>query len=126
MASGPSRMVFEYLQIYFHLEDSTNGFPQLFKLCSHITQGHIPLQITFVLGITCLLIMTKHVGGVRCNAGNIVWINKPHFMFLIPQHFCNTFLPHTNLELQLRTIMKQYLTTLSGPWTFTPTRLFFN
>jgi hypothetical protein len=48
----------------FHLEDSTNGFPQLFQLCSHITQGHIPRQIAHILGTTHLLIMTKPSSGV--------------------------------------------------------------
>jgi hypothetical protein len=30
LVSGSFRMVFEHLQDYFHLEDSANGFPQLF------------------------------------------------------------------------------------------------
>jgi hypothetical protein len=49
-------MVFEHLQNYFHLEYSTNGFPQLFQLCFHIAEG---------LGTTCLLVMTKPLGGIR-------------------------------------------------------------
>ncbi len=60
------------------------------------------------------------------NARNIVWTHKPHFMLLIPQHFCNTFFPHTNFELQLKVVMKQQSTTLSAPWTFNLIGLFFN
>jgi hypothetical protein len=65
LASDPSGMVFEHLQDYFHLEDSTSGFRKLFQLCSHITHGHIPPQIARVLGTTCLLAMTKMLGGVH-------------------------------------------------------------
>jgi hypothetical protein len=42
LASGLFRMVFEHLQVYFHSKDATSGFLQLFQLCYHITQGHIP------------------------------------------------------------------------------------
>jgi hypothetical protein len=41
-ASGLSRMVFEHLWDYFHLEDLVSGFPRLFQLCFHIAQGQIP------------------------------------------------------------------------------------
>jgi hypothetical protein len=30
----------------------------------------------------------------HCSARNIILIHKPCFMLSIPQHFCNTFLPH--------------------------------
>jgi hypothetical protein len=63
-ASGPSRMVFEHLRNNFHLEDLASGFPQLFQLCFHITQGHNPPQITRVLGAAYLLAMTKPLGGI--------------------------------------------------------------
>jgi hypothetical protein len=49
----------------FHLENSASGFPQLFQLCFHIAQGHIPPQIACVFGVACLLAMNKHLGEVR-------------------------------------------------------------
>jgi hypothetical protein len=58
-------MVFEHLWNYFHPEDSTNGFPQLFQLCCHLAQGHIPPQIACVLGMAYLLAMTKLLGGIH-------------------------------------------------------------
>jgi len=42
-----------------------SGFPHLFQLCFHITQGHIPCQIAHIFRVTCLLAMTKLLGGVR-------------------------------------------------------------
>jgi hypothetical protein len=63
-ASDPFVMVFEHLKGCFHLEDFASGFPQLFQLCSHITQGHIPHQIAHILGVACLLTMTKPLSGV--------------------------------------------------------------
>jgi hypothetical protein len=64
LTSGPFGMVFKHLRDCFHSKDSTNGFLQLFQLCFHITQGHIPPQIAHVLGTTRLLAMTKALGGV--------------------------------------------------------------
>jgi hypothetical protein len=63
-ASGPFGTVFEHLQNYFHLKDLASGFFQLFQLCFHIAQGHIPPQIAHVLGTTHLLTMTKPSSGV--------------------------------------------------------------
>ncbi len=63
--SGLFRMVFEHLWDCFHLEDLASGFPKLFQLCFHSVKSHIPLQITHVFGITCLLAMTKLLGRVR-------------------------------------------------------------
>ncbi len=65
LTSGHSRMVFEHLWNYFHPEDLVNGFPHLFQLCFYIAQGHIPPQITHVLGATHLLTMTKLLGGIH-------------------------------------------------------------
>jgi hypothetical protein len=64
-SNGPFKMVFEHLWDYFHLKDLMNGFFQLFQLCFHITQGHIPPQIAHVLGAACLLTMTKPLGGIH-------------------------------------------------------------
>ncbi len=63
-ASGPSWMVFEHLWDYLHPKYSTNGFPQLFQFCSHIAHGHIPPQVTCILGVAHLLAMTKPSNGV--------------------------------------------------------------
>jgi hypothetical protein len=76
LASGPSRMIFEHLWDYFHLIDSTNGFPLLFQLCFHIAQGHIPPQIAHVLATTHLLTVTKPSCGVR----PIILTHMPQFM----------------------------------------------
>jgi hypothetical protein len=64
-ASGPFGMGFEHLQDCFHPEDSASGFFQLFQLCFHIAQCHIPLQIACVLGIVRILAMTKPSSGVH-------------------------------------------------------------
>jgi len=65
LASGPFGMVFEHFQNCFHLVDSTNGFLQLFQLCSHIAYDHIPPQIANVLGTAHLLAMTKPSNGIH-------------------------------------------------------------
>jgi hypothetical protein len=65
LTSGLYGMVLEHLQDYFHPEDSTNGFFQLFQLCFHITHGHIPPQIAHVLGACSFLAMTKPSNGVH-------------------------------------------------------------
>jgi hypothetical protein len=65
LTNGPFGMVFEHLRDCFHLEDSTSEFPQLFQLCFHIAQGHIPPQIAWVLGLARLLAMTKPLGGIN-------------------------------------------------------------
>jgi len=64
-ASGPFGMVFEYLWDYFHPKDSTSGLFQLFQLCFHIAQGHIPPQNAHVFRAACLLAMTKPSSGVH-------------------------------------------------------------
>jgi hypothetical protein len=58
-------MVVEHLRDYFHLKNSANGFPQLFQLCFHIAKGHIPSQITHILGAAHLLAMTKPSSGIH-------------------------------------------------------------
>ncbi len=57
-------MVFEHFQNDFHPKDSASGFSQLFQLCSHIAQGHMPCQIAHIFRATRLLAMTKPLGGV--------------------------------------------------------------
>jgi hypothetical protein len=42
-----------------------SGFFQLFQLCFHIAQGHIPPQIAHALGAARLLTMTKPLNGIR-------------------------------------------------------------
>jgi hypothetical protein len=64
-ANNPSRMFFEHLKNYFHLEDFANEFSQLFQLCFHITQGHIPRRIAHIFEMVHILTMTKHLGGIH-------------------------------------------------------------
>jgi hypothetical protein len=95
LASGVFGMIFEHFQNYFHSINLTNGFPQLFQLCFHITQGHIPPQIARVLGATRFLAMTKAFrwSSFHYSGRNIVLTHKPRFMPLILQSFCDTFFP---------------------------------
>jgi hypothetical protein len=63
--NGIFGMVFEHLQDCFHPNESVINFSQLFQFCYHITQGHIPCQIAYILGAPHFLAMTKLLGGVR-------------------------------------------------------------
>jgi hypothetical protein len=65
LANGHFGMVFEHLQDFFHPKDSASGFFQLFQLCFHIAQCHISPQIACVLGVACLVAMTKLSSGVH-------------------------------------------------------------
>jgi hypothetical protein len=100
-------MVFEHLWDYFHLEDLMNGLPQLFQLCFHIAQGHIPPQIARILGVARLLAMTKPLGGVRPIVMGEKYIDSQamfyvfNFMKLLQHIF-----PQTNLKLQLKVVVK--------------------
>jgi hypothetical protein len=90
--SGPSRIIFERLWDYFHLEDLASGFPLLFQLCYHIAQDHIPCQITHVLGTTYLLAMTKPLGGVRpITMGETLYQLTSRILHL---QFHNVFITH--------------------------------
>jgi hypothetical protein len=62
--NGLCGMVFEHLWNYFYPKNFMSGFPQLFQLCFHITQGHISYQIIHVFGATHLLTMTKFSSGI--------------------------------------------------------------
>ncbi len=65
-ASGPSGMIFEHFQYFFHLEDSTSGLSHLFQFCFHIAQGHISRRIARILGaVAHLLAMNKPLGRIR-------------------------------------------------------------
>jgi len=57
-------MVFKHFQDCLHLEKLANSFLQLFQLCFHISQNHIPHQIACVLGASPLLAMPKPFGDV--------------------------------------------------------------
>ncbi len=94
--SGIFGMVFEHFRDYFHFEDSTNGFLQLFQLCFHITQGHIPPQITHVLGAAHLLAMTNPSGGVHSIViGETLYQLTNHILCLqFHMIFATHFSPH--------------------------------
>jgi hypothetical protein len=100
LANGFTGMAFEHFQDYFHLEDLVSGFPQLFQLCFHITQGHIPPQIARVLGVAHSHDQVFRWSLSHCSGGNIV---STHNSMKLLQHI----FPHTNLESQLRVVVKQ-------------------
>jgi hypothetical protein len=108
LTSNPSRMVFECLRDCFQLEDSISGFPQLFQLCFHITQGHIPPQIAHVLKATRLLTMTKPSSEVCPIAvrKHYIYSQAMFYVFYSMKLLQHTF-PHTNLELQLKVVVKK-------------------
>jgi hypothetical protein len=87
-------MMFEHLQNLFRLRNYMNGFSQLFQLCCHIAQGHIPHQIAHLLGAPSLLTLTKPSSEMsHCYSADMILIHKPHFMPLILWCFCNTSPP---------------------------------
>jgi hypothetical protein len=101
------KMVFEHLWNYFHLENSTNGFPQLFQLCFHFAQGHIPPRITRVLRVAYLLAMIKLLGGVcPIIVGETLYRLTSHILCFQFHNIFITHFPHTNLELPLKEVMK--------------------
>jgi hypothetical protein len=107
-ANGHSMMVFEHLWDCFHVEDSISGFPQLFQLCFHITQGHIPPQIACVIGEVHFLAMTKVSGGVcPIVMGETLYRFTSHVYVFNYVKLLQHIFPHTNLELQLKVPMKQ-------------------
>jgi len=52
-------MVSKHLQDLFDPEDSTNTFPQLFQVYSHVAMNHIRMPIVRVLGATNFLALAK-------------------------------------------------------------------
>ncbi len=56
---GPLGMVYEFLQDYFVPNDSINGFNLFFKVCGHITQGHVPPSILSLFFAFQLLVSEK-------------------------------------------------------------------
>jgi hypothetical protein len=90
------KMVFEHIVNYFHPRDSTSGFLQLFQLCFHIAQGHIPAQITHILGTVHLLAMTKPSDGIRpIVAGETLYQFISHALcFQFHEIFATHFSPH--------------------------------
>ncbi len=69
-----------------------SGFFQLFQLCFHITKGHIPPRIIRVLGVGCLLAMTKILGGIHPIAvGETLYRLTSRALCL---QFHNTFVTH--------------------------------
>jgi hypothetical protein len=83
---------FEHFWNCFHQENSVNGFPRLFQLCSHIAQGHISCWITHSLGVIRLLTRTKPLSGI-CPIvvrETLYWFTK-HILCL---QFCDAFATH--------------------------------
>ncbi len=101
-------------------KDSTNGFPQLFQLCSHITQGHIPRWIAHILKIVHLLTTTKPLGGICpiVMKGALYHFISWPLCFQFHDVFATHF-PYTNLELQPRADVKLWFVVSCAFWTFT-------
>jgi hypothetical protein len=85
-------MVFEHLWDCFHPKDFTSGFPQLFQLCYHIMQGHIPCWIAHILGVVCLLTIIKPLSGVRpiVVKETLYWFTSR----ILCLQFCDAFATH--------------------------------
>jgi hypothetical protein len=94
--SGPFGTVFEFFQNCFHLEDSTSGFLQLFQLCFHIAQGHIPPQIAHVFEAARLLAKTKPSSEIHPIAmGETLYrFTSRALCFQIHEAFVTHFSPH--------------------------------
>ncbi len=73
-----------------------NGFPQLFQLCSHFTQSHIPPWIAHVLKVGCLLAMTKLLGGICpiTMGKTLYWFISHTLCFQFHNPFTTHFPPH--------------------------------
>jgi L-cystine uptake protein TcyP (sodium:dicarboxylate symporter family) len=87
--------MFEQLQDYFSLEDSTSNFLQIFQLCSHIAQSHIHIHIVYILRMAQLLAMVKPSNMVHPIAiKNVVWPCLYAFNF---KYIFQYIFPFTNL-----------------------------
>jgi len=58
-------MVYELLQYYFVLDDFTSGFDFCFKICKHLTIGHVLPSVSCLIVATLLLVLGKQIGGVQ-------------------------------------------------------------
>lgn len=71
LVNGLLGMIFEHSQKKLkHLKYSLSGFSQLFQLCFHIAQKHIPNYIIHLLEMACLLAIVKLLGGFH------IWYGK--------------------------------------------------
>jgi hypothetical protein len=57
-------MVYEPLQDYFILDDYVSAFDLFFKVCEHITWGHVPPLILCFLSAFRLLGLEKQYGSI--------------------------------------------------------------
>jgi hypothetical protein len=95
LASDHFGMVFEHHRNFFHPKDLVSGFFQLFQLCFHITQGHIPPQIACILGAAYLLTMTKPLRGVHpIVVGETYRLTSHALCFQFLETFTTHFSPH--------------------------------
>ncbi len=80
----------------FTLRIQRVGFLQLFQVCFHITQGHIPPQIARILGAAHHLTMIKSLGGIRPIAmGEAIYRFTNHTLcFQFHETFVTHFCPH--------------------------------
>jgi hypothetical protein len=83
-------MIFEHLQDLFDPKDSTNTFPQLFQMCSHVVMSHIPMPIVWVLSATKLLALAKPFEGIQLIVvGEVLYRLVSRALFL--QFSCHIF-----------------------------------
>ncbi len=106
--NSPSRMVFEHPQNNFHPKDFASGSSQNFQFYFHIVQGHIPHWIAHILGMACLLTMTKPSCGVRLIVVGkmLYWLISYTLCLQYRDAFAMYILPYTNLKLQLKVDLK--------------------
>jgi hypothetical protein len=120
LTSGHFGMAFEHLWDCFHLEDLVSGFPQLFQLCFHITQGHIPPKIAHFFGVAHLLAMTKPSSGVcPIIMGETLYQFTSYALCF---QFCETFVTHFSphqFGIATKGGYDVIIHEISVPWTFT-------
>jgi hypothetical protein len=76
-------MIFEHLQELFDPKDSTNAFPRLFQVCSHVVMSHIPMPVVRIFRATRLLALAKPFGGIHLIVvGEVLYqlVNKVLFL----------------------------------------------
>ncbi len=106
--------VYEFLQNCFIPNDSTNGFNLFFKLCAHITQGHVPLLILCLFSAFWLLVLKKQYGSI-CPIV-IDEVTYPLIACTLVIYFIDIFTEHFSLHQFGVTICGGCDTMVYGVW----------
>jgi hypothetical protein len=64
-SNSPLILVYERLQDYFVLDDSTSDFDLIFEICEHITHGHVPPLVSHLLVASRLLVLEKQIESIQ-------------------------------------------------------------